>query len=123
MLTYKISTGELTSDKNGLIGKGYSGAAGIGKDNPLEESVPDVGPIPEGEYTIQGPPFDTPTHGPFVMRLIPKPTNTMYERSGFLMHGDSIRAPGTASEGCIVMGFPIRESVWLSGDRDLTVIA
>jgi len=123
MLTYKISTGELTSDANGLIGKGYSGAAGIGKNNPLEESVKNVGPIPEGEYTIQGPPFDTPTHGPFVLRLIPNASNNMMGRGGFLLHGDSLKAPGTASEGCIIMAFPIREAVWLSGDRDLTVIA
>lgn len=122
MFTYKISTGELTAS-NGVVSKGYSGAAGIGKNNPAEESVPDVGPIPEGEYTIQGPPFDTPTHGPFVLRLVPKPSNTMYGRSGFLMHGDSLLKPGTASEGCIIMSFTIRQAVWASGDTDLLVIA
>jgi hypothetical protein len=122
MFTYKISTGELTA-ANGVVSKGYSGAAGLSKNNPIYESVKNVGPIPEGEYTIEGPPFDTPTHGPFVMRLIPKPTNKMYGRSGFLMHGDSLRAPGTASEGCIIMAFLIRQAVWLSGDRDLKVIA
>ena len=122
MFIYKISTGELTA-ANGVVSKGYSGAEGIGKNNPAEESVKDVGPIPEGEYAIQGPPFDTPTHGPFVLRLIPKPTNQMYGRSGFLMHGDSLARPGTASEGCIVMAHPIREAVWLSGDTDLTVVA
>ena len=122
MFIYKVSTGELTA-ANGTVSKGYSGAAGIGKNNPAEEDVKNVGPIPEGEYTIQGPPFDTPTHGPFVMRLIPKATNDMHGRSGFLMHGDSIKRPGTASQGCIIMGFAIRHAVWESGDRDLTVIA
>ena len=122
MFTYQVSTGILTGN-NGVIGTGYSGAAGVGKNNPAEEGVKDVGPIPEGKYTIQGPPFDTPAHGPFVMRLIPDPANDMKGRSGFLMHGDSLRMPGTASEGCVIMAFPIREAVWLSGDRDLTVIA
>src|ERR1039458_8813813 len=98
---YKISTGELTA-ANGVVSKGYSGAAGIGKNNPAEEGVKNVGPIPEGVYTIQGPPFDTPTHGPLVLRLIPNVKNDMHGRGSFLMHGDSLRATGTASQGCII---------------------
>ena len=122
MFTYRISTGELTA-ANGVVSHGYSGAPGIGKNNPEEESVSNVGPLPEGRYTILGPPYDTLEHGPFVMRLIPAATNVMFGRGSFLIHGDSLRSPGAASKGCIILAHPIREAVWLSGDRDLTVIA
>lgn len=121
-MIYKQSTGELTFN-NGSVYSGYSGEQGIGYNNPSEENVEDVGPIPEGEYTIEGPPFNTVDHGPYVMRLVPKPTNNMFGRSGFLMHGDSIEHPGTASEGCIVMNRIIRGLVWDSGDRNLVVIS
>jgi len=122
MFTYKISTGELTA-ANGVVSHGYSGAAGIGKNNPAEEGVKNVGPIPEGTYTIQGPPFDTAEHGPFVMRLIPDESNNMHGRGSFLIHGDSLKKPGTASEGCLIFAFTIRQSIWLSGDRRLQVVA
>jgi hypothetical protein len=122
VFTYKQSTGALTA-ADGTVYNGYSGSQGIGYNNPSEQDVPNVGPIPEGEYTIEGPPYDTTTHGPYVMRLVPNPGNQMYGRSSFLLHGDSLSHPGAASEGCIVMGRTIREAVWNSGDRDLTVIA
>jgi len=37
------------------------------------------------------------------MRLIPWPTNEMYRRSGFLIHGGSRSGLRDASEGCIVL--------------------
>jgi len=83
---------------------------------------PMIGPIPQGKYTISGPPFDTTTHGPYIMRLIPDPANEMHGRSGFLLHGDSIIHPGMASLGCVIMPRTIREAVWASGDRTLTVV-
>ena len=122
MFTYKQSTGELTA-ANGTVSVGYSGAQGIGYNNPSEEFVKDVGPIPVGCYTITGPPYNTTTHGPFVMQLVPDASNDMGGRSGFLLHGDNILRPGTASEGCIIMSRVIREAVWASGDRRLQVIA
>jgi hypothetical protein len=122
LFTYKQSTGELTA-ANGVISKGYSGAQGIGFDNPSEQFVKDLGPIPQGFYTIEGPPFNTTEHGPYVMRLTPDARNDMEGRSGFLMHGDSVLKPGTASEGCIIMAHSVREAVWASGDRRLQVIA
>lgn len=40
----------------------------------------------------------------------------------FRIHGDSIRAPGTASHGCIILPRAIRDRIWASGDRALQVV-
>jgi len=117
---YKQSTGELAH--NGLyVGTGYSGHPPHVND-PSAQNIPNFGPIPVGEYTL-GPPFTHPICGPMAMRLSPEPQNEMFSRSGFLCHGDSIHAPGTASDGCIIMSRPIRQQMADSDDNDLTVIA
>ena len=121
MWVYEQKTGLLRRDNAiAIVGKGYSGF-GEGKNNPAMESVPDVGPIPRGEYQV-GVPHDTESHGPFVMSLTPMPANEMFGRAGFLMHGDSVHAPGTASKGCIIMPRAVREIVWNSGDHRLQVV-
>lgn len=120
MWTYRQNTGELLHD-GALVAKGYSGHE-EGYDNPALQHVRCVGPIPQGKWIVEGPPFDTEIHGPFVLRLQPAPGTNTFGRSGFLMHGDSKRHPGMASEGCIIMARPVREQVWDSGDRDLEVI-
>ncbi len=120
MWTYSQSTGRLTQDDE-AIGHGYSGH-GEGKDNPLLQDVANVGPIPQGIYSI-GDPFDTETHGPFVLRLQPIGATNTHGRRGFLIHGDSIIKPGTASEGCIIMPRIVRETIASSEDKDLTVTA
>src|SRR5277367_6929293 len=120
MYTYSQSTGILA--RNGVtVGEGYSGH-GAGRNNPAMQAVPDVGPIPQGQYSI-GPPFDTPpsAHGPHVMRLTPVAGNNMFGRDGFLMHGDN--PEHDASEGCIIMPPSVRGAVSASGDTDLTVTA
>ena len=121
MWTYAQKTGAL--QQNGqAVGTGYSGFDS-GKNNPDMQAVPDVGPIPRGQWTIVGPPFNTAEHGPFVLRLDPSPSTNTFGREGFLMHGDSIHAPGTASKGCIIMPRTVREAVWNSGDTELEVVA
>jgi hypothetical protein len=57
------------------------------------------------------------------MRLEPNQQNEMYGRAGFLIHGDSLEHPGTASLGCIVLGRLYREAIWASGDHQLQVIS
>lgn len=99
---------------------GYAGA-GDGKNNPAMQDVHNVGPIPRGIYTI-GEPCDTKTHGPYVLHLTPDAANDMCGRAGFLIHGDSVVHPGTASEGCIILPRSIREKIWLSGDTTLEVV-
>ena len=39
-----------------------------------------------------------------------------------MIHGDSIGNPGSASEGCIILGPAIRHRIWNSGDRNLEVV-
>jgi len=119
--TYEQRTGELQQDDK-PIATGYSGS-GAGKNNPAMESVPNVGPIPNGDWVISGPPVDTPSHGPYVLHLEPAAGTETFGRSGFLMHGDSKEHPGCASEGCVVLPRKVREQVWNSGDRELRVIA
>jgi len=119
---YKQATGQLFHNDK-LIGIGYSGSP-AGKNNPAMQNVRAVGPIPQGWYTI-GPAYTEPYEhkAPPVMHLIPDAANEMFGRDGFLIHGDSVAAPGTASEGCIIMARPIRELVSSSSDRRLQVLA
>ncbi|NTX90668.1 MULTISPECIES: tlde1 domain-containing protein [unclassified Pseudomonas] len=116
---FQQSTGKLM--RNGvLVGTGYAGK-NEGKNNPHMQTVPNIGPLPRGEYKIIGHPFHHPHTGNYSIRLEPKPTTSMYGRSGFLIHGDSASNPGGASSGCIVLPFNIRHQIWNSGDRDLEV--
>jgi len=62
--TYSQKTGELQQDGKPAA-SGYSGA-GSGKNNPEMETVPNVGRIPHGDWTIVGPPVNTTAHGPYV---------------------------------------------------------
>jgi hypothetical protein len=120
MWTYAQSTGELHHNGR-LVGGGYSGFDN-GKNNPAMQAVANLGPIPQGDWTIVGPPVNTAQHGPFVLRLQPAAGTNTFGRSGFLMHGDSIGAPGCASHGCIILPRAVREQVWSSGDRELEVV-
>lgn len=120
MIRYQISTGELTRDGVPL-GAGYSGQPEC-KNDPTQCDQHDRGPIPPGRYTI-GEPHDSPTHGPFAMKLTPDPSNEMYGRSAFMIHGDSASHPGAASNGCIIAPRAVRETVHRLNDRDLEVVA
>jgi hypothetical protein len=83
--TYAQKTGELQQDGKPMA-TGYSGA-GPGKNNPDMERVPNVGPIPQGGWTIAGPPIDTPNHGPYVLKLRPGADTQTFGRTGFLIQG------------------------------------
>jgi hypothetical protein len=119
MWRWQQQTGSLTSQSGNVVGKGYSGF-GAGKNNPIYQSVPDVGPCPEGFYNIEAP-VDTPKHGPYVLRLEPFAENNMFGRAGFLIHGDSKTAPGTASHGCLILPRVLRELIWNSEDHQIEV--
>ena len=120
MIRYTISTGVLSLDDK-LLGVGYSGQPEC-RNDPEKCSIHNAGPIPPGLYRIEEP-RDSKTHGPFVLPLTPDPRNEMYGRSAFLIHGDSIAHPGTASEGCIIMPRSVREAVRASSELDLKVVA
>lgn len=120
MWTYRQTTGALSH--NGVeVSVGYSGA-GLGKNSPTFQNVHNVGPIPQGRYAI-GEPYNTSTHGPYVLRLTPDAANEMFGRSGFLIHGESLKAAGSASLGCIILPRLIRERIWTSLDHLLEVKA
>jgi len=121
MWTYEQSSGKLSKDGI-LIASCYSGC-GEGKNNPSADATPDVGPIPQGQWKIEGPPQDTESHGPYVLHLSPAPDTITFGRSGFLIHGDSVQHPGTASKGCIIADRATRARIWQSGDTNLTVVA
>jgi hypothetical protein len=121
MWTYAQKTGELLHNGQRLQ-TGYSGCD-EGKNNPDMQAVHNLGPIPQGEWKIVGPPYNTTDHGPYVLRLEPVNGTNTFGRSGFLLHGDSNEHPGCASHGCIIMQRAAREKVWTSGDRALSVVA
>ena len=121
MWTFVIPTGYLY-DPSGkqLEPAGYAGN-GAGKNNPSAVDQHDVGPLPPGLYGI-GPAYDSPKTGLLSMNLTPDPSNNMYGRSGFRLHGDSIEHPGNASDGCIVQSHDNRVLVNQSTDKLLQVV-
>lgn len=115
---YKQSNGELTQD--GVFeGTGYSGTL-AGRNNPLLQNIPNVGPIPVGNYKIESA-TDMQTLGPCVMGLTALPGNEMFGRSGFFIHGNNVE--NDASHGCIILGPAIRRIIASSADRNLVVIS
>lgn len=116
MWRYEQSSGRLWR----LVATGYSGKEEA-KNQPDLDSVKSRGPIPRGKWEITER-FDHPTKGPVCLRLMPERDTITHGRSGMLIHGDSVTAPGTASEGCIILPRAIRIRIWESGDRELIVV-
>ena len=105
-----------------FVGSGYSGH-GTGLNDPASQQQHNVGPLPTGRYTIGGP-HSPPDHlGPLAMPLIPDPSNQMFGRFGFFVHGDNGLGNQSASDGCIIMGPAIRSQVDRSDDRTLVVVS
>lgn len=128
MWTFEQRTGRLLRDGT-YRGRGFSGyedgdnipEPGEGKNDPSKQEERNIGPIPRGRWKI-GTPFFHQTKGPYVMRLTPMPGTDTFGRSQFLIHGDSIRRPGTGSLGCIVLPRELRIMIGESGDSDLEVV-
>ncbi len=118
---YEQSTGRMYDPNRMLLAIGYAGF-GDGKNNPLFETVRDMGPIPVGTYTLMEP-ADTVEHGPYAIVLIPDAANEMHGRSGFMIHGDNIHVIGSASRGCIILARFAREYMWRDPDHTLNVVA
>lgn len=120
MLRYEQATGQLTSSTGALLGLGYSGAPSAHND-PAQEMIKGIGPIPRGRYKL-GALLQHSDHGPYAIVLIPDPTNEMYGRDSFLIHGDNIHDPGDASHGCIIQPYETRVAAWTQGDHELEVV-
>jgi hypothetical protein len=119
MYTFSSTTGWLCDATGKRIAQGYAGGE-CGKrpdavNNPDMESVPQVGPLPRGIYSL-GDPVEHSRLGPYAIPLIPDSENEMYGRSGFFVHGDTIPS-GNASEGCIILPRFAREALKNSGER------
>lgn len=120
--TYSQTTGVIRRD-SGWSATGYSGHHN-GVNAPELQACSNVGPIPRGSYTISKP-YTDDEKGPVVMRLTPDAENTMWGRSGFLIHGDNQQMNHSASEGCIILPRVAREFIGRvvgSGDNRLTVV-
>lgn len=125
--TYEQITGFMYDDNGQLLGKGYSGHPPH-RNDPSSEGVPNIGPIPCGTYNITAMEPNTTEHGPYVLVLSPDgPTRQRilsYNRTPdeFRVHGDEIKVPGMASQGCIVMPPSVREVLWTGPDHIIDVI-
>ena len=119
MYTFRQSTGELFQD-GVLKGKGWAGQPPH-KNDPNGQEVKGVGPLPRGKYRI-GPAYHHPHLGPVTMNLTPDPSNEMFGRGDFRIHGASEDNPEYSSEGCIIQMRPVREAIAAGADRDLTVV-
>jgi RHS repeat-associated protein len=125
---YQQTTGQLdhVDDTTGAvtnIGTGYAGR-GDGYNNPNMQNIQDVGPIPQGTYTI-GPAYNHQNLGPTVMNIDPNPGTDTFGRSLFRIHGYNGLANNTASSGCIVQNPVVRNRVRTgvnNGDNQLEVI-
>jgi hypothetical protein len=124
--TWDQSEGRLSRDGR-TVSMGYSGR-GRGVNNPALEAVRATGPIPAGEWRI-GAPYNSANVGPYTLPVYAVdaiPADDIHQptgRSAFRIHGDSIRNPGDASRGCIIIPRRAREAIWRSGDRVLIVVA
>jgi len=117
---YEQSTGKWYGPDSDVWGIGWSGQLG-GRNNPIEQAIQDLGPIPEGLYTI-GPAYQHPKLGPITMDLTPDAGDNEFGRSLFRIHGfgsDVIHA----SEGCIVQVATVRTRINASPDKRLQVVA
>jgi hypothetical protein len=121
MWIYDQASGVL-SHNGQQVGTGYSGH-GPGVNNPALQSEPDVGPIPQGHWTISDA-VDSPTLGPVAMPLMPNIGTETFGRGGFFIHGDSIEFAGLeeASHGCIILPRSTRVEISSDWDKDLEVV-
>lgn len=121
---YDQSSGEMRRPDGSLLGTGYSGQLGAGRNNAEMESVPNVGPIPQGQYTI-GAAQNSAATGPHVLPLTPV-GHTAYGRTAFQIHGEipaGQPGSGDASTGCIVLSpLGLRQEISNSGDTVLEVV-
>ena len=121
MIMFKILTGEVFQDGL-LIGHGYAGN-GAGLNNPDACNQKMVGPLPQGQYEILGAVDKPESVGAFALPLAPDPSNEMFGRGSFYIHGDNPAMNETASDGCIVTNRDTRLLIAQDTDKMLTVIA
>ena len=119
---YQQQSGQLTcSDESGktvVDEKGYAGRS-FAKNSPASQNLMFAGPIPLGRWFIGGV---KNSKGPLTITLTPAPETNTYFRDLFRFHGDSRAHPGEASEGCIIMSRPTRQTIANSSGSTLRVV-
>ena len=108
-MIYEQATGKLSEDTGKVIGIGWAGHL-QGRNNPEMQNVKDVGPLPKGKYIV-GDPEDSAKLGPLAFPLTPDPSNEMFGRSSFYIHGASLDHPALSSDGCMIQGRVAREYI------------
>lgn len=124
MHTFEISTGNWYDPAGAFVSKGYAGGNcgknPEGRNNPAMCSVKNIGPLPEGMYTL-GEPVEHSHLGPFAIPLKPDADNEMHGRGDFYVHGDTTPS-GNASMGCIIQPRATRNAAHASPDQRLRVV-
>jgi hypothetical protein len=129
MWTYFSDTGEMLTPKGTTMGFGFAGH-GAGLNNPAQQSVKGVGPLPVGDYKMTGWVEKDPRLGLGVIILEALDPTTQFGRDGFRIHGPvdwnthGMNAFLHSSDGCICIGSTSsRYYIWTSMDRLLRVVA
>jgi hypothetical protein len=129
MIYYSQTRGEFLLPDDTLLTGCYSGGDGgrvpSAVNDPATQQQIMVGPLPQGVYTIS-PAHTIPHLGPCVMALTPAPTNQMFGRSGFFIHGDNEAMNRSGSDGCIVAPPAVRlklSNLVATGENQLIVTA
>ncbi|EQC44170.1 RHS repeat-associated core domain-containing protein [Bacteriovorax sp. Seq25_V] len=127
---YVQSTGELYRvDESGarIPGTtffGYSGAPGyVNQSNA--QNLRDLGPIPQGQYTIGSQRNNRTNRGTDLLnslRLTPSANTDTFGRAGFIIHGSNNPNQQDASEGCPIFGPNARNTIGNSNDNILRVV-
>jgi hypothetical protein len=128
MWTYHQDTGEMLKPDGTRLAFGFAGHS-EGMNCPAKQDQHNVGPLPVGDYNMTQW-IESDDHlGLCVIVLEPHPTNEMFGRAGFRVHGyRSIERSGLSgflmsSDGCICISDCVaRRSMWSSADHQLRVV-
>jgi hypothetical protein len=91
---FSQSTGKFCNESKDQCAQGYSGYKG-----ETDQTKKNAGPIPVGTYTIDNTCRGINTR----CNLTPDPSNNMFGRSSFQIHGDNTARDNSASQGCIIL--------------------
>lgn len=105
---WKQASGELWRGGK-LIATGYSGAPGH-KNKTESEAIRSAGPIPRGRWQMFYVYAAGHKLGQCAIALRPV-GHAALGRSDFMIHADSIRNPGAASKGCVILPLEVRRTL------------
>jgi len=105
---WKQAAGELWRDGK-LVAAGYSGAPGH-KNKTESEGLKGAGPIPRGRWQMFYVYVAGHRLGQYAIALRPVGHKAL-GRNDFMVHADSIRNPGAASQGCVILPLEIRRKL------------